>query len=340
MGFHAWAPGRVNLIGEHTDYTGGLVCPMAIQLGIAIDGLPDDGVVRVSSATEAGSVEFALPISDPRSVRPTWGRYIAGVAALLDEPRGFDATITSTLPAGAGLSSSAALEVAAAMALGAAADSTPTQIAAIAQAAEQQATGMPCGIMDQMASACGIAGHALRIDCGTGEITPVAVPDGARIVVIHSGQSRRLVDSAYAERRHQCESAETVIGPLRHASLGDLDAVADDTTRRRAHHVISENLRVDEFIGALAGGDLAAAGDAMARSHVSLRDDFEVSTVVLDDLVEHLMAIDGVYGARLTGAGFGGCVVVLCRPDVTPIPSGLQGWLVEPSAGASITYED
>jgi len=332
----AWAPGRVNLIGEHTDYSGGLVFPMAIQLGTTVEGDLLDGEIRLRSDDQPDPLHLTLPVVDPAAVTPAWGRYVAGVASELAVETGLDGRVASNLPAGAGLSSSAALEVAVALALGAADEYSPDEIAAVAQRAEFAATGVPCGIMDQLASARGVAGHALRIDCTTFEVTAVPVGDDVAVVVIHSGQERQLADSAYAERRAQCEAAAAIVGPLRQATLESLDAIEDSVVARRARHVISENGRVDEFAAALAAGDHAAAGAAMAASHASLRDDFDVSTPVLDELVEHLRGVDGVHGARLTGAGFGGCVVALCRPGVDPTPPSLRGWVVRPSGGAHL----
>jgi galactokinase len=177
----------------------------------------------------------------------------------------------------------------------------------------------------------GRAGHALLIDCRSYEILPVPVSDGVEVIVAHSGQTRTLVASAYTERRAQCEAAASVIGPLRDASLADLAALRDEVVRRRARHVISENGRVLAFADALRGGALQLAGRLMAESHRSLRDDFEVSTPALDALVDRLSALPGVYGARLTGAGFGGCVVALAERG-TPA----EGWRLRPAAGASI----
>lgn len=332
----AWAPGRVNLIGEHTDYTGGLVFPMAIDLGITIEGTRTDGRVHLRSDTHDGIVEFDLPADDPAAVEPSWGRFVAAVAAELAAETGIDGRVTSTLPAGSGLSSSAALEVAVAYALGADDRLAPLDIARAAQRAELAATGVPCGIMDQLASAAGVAGHALRIDCSTLDVEPVELPDDVEVVVVHSGQHRELAGSAYAERRAQCEAAATIVGPLRTASLDSLTQIEDPLAAARARHVITENLRVDEFAAALAVGDLAAAGEAMAASHRSLRDDFEVSTDALDELVAHLASVNGVYGARLTGAGFGGCVVALCRQGTDIDVAHLRSWVVKPSAGAGL----
>jgi len=332
----AWAPGRVNLIGEHTDYTGGLVFPMAIHLGTTVEGRLLDGAIRLRSSDRPG-LDLTLPVADVRAVDPEWGRYVAGVASVMAVETGLDGVVTSDLPAGAGLSSSAALEIATALALGAADEYDPAAIAAIGQRAEQVATGVPCGIMDQMASAGGVEGHALRIDCSTLEVRPVPLGDDVAIVVIHSGQARTLDGSAYADRRRECEAAAAFVGPLRDASPDAVAGIHDDLARRRARHVVSENARVDAFAEALAAGDAAAAGELMVESHRSLRDDFEVSTPVLDALVDRLLATDGVHGARLTGAGFGGCVVALCRPGVDPTPDGLRGWTVKPSGGAHLS---
>jgi len=325
----AWAPGRVNLIGEHTDYTGGLVLPMAIDLGITLRFEPLDGRIELTSDAEADPVAVDLPVSDPSLVTPPWGRYVAGVAAELGSTVGMRGMVSSTLPIGAGLSSSAALELAVAVALGA--SGSPLEIATACRAAEERATGVPCGIMDQLASAAGIEGHALLIDCRTGAITPTRIPDDIDVVVIHSGQRRSLAGSAYAERRAQCAEAEAAIGPLRDASLSDLPRIENPVARARARHVIGENRRVVEFADALQANDLVAAGELMADSHRSLRDDFEVSTDVLDGLVQRLLVTPDVHGARLTGAGFGGCVVALCEPGALT-----EGWTVTASAGARL----
>jgi galactokinase len=325
----AWAPGRVNLIGEHTDYTGGLVLPMAIDLGVTLQFEPLDGRIELTSVAEPDPVTLDLPVDDPSSVDPPWARYVAGVAAELGSTVGVRGTLTSTLPIGAGLSSSAALELAVAIALRA--PGSPLEIATACRAAEESATGVPCGIMDQLTSAAGIEGHALLIDCRTGAITPTRIPDDIDVVVIHSGQRRSLVGSAYTERRAQCAAAEAVIGPLRDASLSDLPRIEDLVVRARARHVISENRRVVQFADALHANDLVAAGELMVDSHRSLRDDFEVSTDVLDGLVQRLLVTPDVHGARLTGAGFGGCVVALCEPGALA-----EGWTVTASAGARL----
>ncbi|MEZ5322507.1 MAG: galactokinase family protein [Microthrixaceae bacterium] len=339
-----WAPGRVNLIGEHTDYTGGIVVPMAVQLGIEADLTPTPGVLSLRSDADDTPVELTLPAPDLDRVAG-WGRFIAAAARDhgADATTGWTGSLRSTIPVGAGLSSSAALSVAATLmfapddSVAGGNRSDPVATARAAQRVEQAATGVPCGIMDQLASSVGRAGSALRIDCNTLHVDPVPVPDDVAVVVVHSGQPRRLTDSAYAQRRAACEEAARRIGPLRDATTADLDSITDPLLRRRARHVVDENVRADAFVDALSGGDAREAGRLMTASHVSLRDDYEVSTEVLDALVERLCASDGVFGARLTGAGFGGCVVALCRPGHDPTPAGHRSWTVVASDGATRT---
>jgi galactokinase len=330
----AVAPGRVNLIGEHTDYMGGLVLPMAVHLATTVRGVRGGATVELSSQQLEGLVQVPLPAHDPASVVPAWGRYVAGVAAELGTTTGFSGTVDSTVPLGSGLSSSAALEVAVALALGATA--TPLEVARACQRAEQVATGVPCGIMDQLCSAAGVEGHALLIDCATLEVTTVPVPSDARIWVVDSGQPRELAGSAYADRRAACEAAAAIVGPLPTAGAADIAALEDPVLRARARHVRTECDRVRSFAAALRADDRARAGTLMAESHRSLRDDFEVSTPVLDHLVEQLLTVPGVHGARLTGAGFGGCVVALADPGVDLSDSGARAWEVRPAAGARI----
>ena len=332
------APGRVNLIGDHTDYMGGLVLPMAVQLGTTIStvtggtepngpGGPRRLVMR--SDRLDGVVDLALPIEDPAAVSPSWGRYVAGVAAALGTTVGIDAEVSSDLPIGGGLSSSSSLAVAAALALGA--HGTPLEIAHLCRDAEEAATGVPCGIMDQLAIAGGVAGHALLIDCASESLTPIRVPDDANVWVLDSGQARELAGSEYATRRAQAEAAEAVVGPLPRASMADIESLDDPVVRARARHVRTECDRVRSFAAALEADDLVRAGQLMVESHRSLRNDYQVSTDALDRLVDRLLGMDGVFGARLTGAGFGGCVVALARPGVT-----LDGIRVWASAGAAV----
>jgi galactokinase len=311
-------------MGDHTDYAGGLVLPMAIQLGTTVTGRRggDRVVLRSDWAGDAldAPLDSLLEPGAARSVEPTWARLVAGVVAEVRPTSGFVGTISSTLPVGGGLSSSAALAVATALALGGAGPAP--ELAAAARRAEQAATGVPCGIMDQLASAAGVAGHALRIDCAEETWTPIPVADDVVVLVVDSGVERHLARTPYAER-----VAETL------AALADRGPAA---LRRRARHVRSENERVDALAGALGSGDRGAMRDVLAASHASLRDDAEVSTPALDELVEHLTAAAGVIGARLTGAGFGGCVVALLdRGHPAPAVGGRRAWLVTPSAGAT-----
>jgi galactokinase len=330
----AHAPGRVNLIGDHTDYAGGLALPMAIELGTTVTGERGGDRVRLRSSSQDEPADLPLHVDDPSSVSPAWARYVAGVVAEVEPRVGLAGTIDTSLPIGGGLSSSAALEVAVALALGT--ELEPLPLAELCQRAERRASGVPSGLMDQLTSVCGREGHALLIDFTTLEITHVPVPADAAVVVIDSGQPRTLAGSAYAERRADVERAVALVGPLRTAALGAVRGIDDMTARHRARHVVSENERVSEFADALSAGDLARAGELMTASHQSLRDDFEVSTPVLDQLVARLERTPGVFGARLTGAGFGGCVVALCEPGAL---EG-EGWHLRAAAGASVEFTD
>jgi galactokinase len=303
----AFAPGRVNLIGDHTDYAGGYVLPIAIDLGTTVDIVGGGTEVELVSNEEVGAARVALDVENVAAVEPDWARYVAGVVAVMRPSTGGRGTVDTTLPVGAGLSSSAALEVATALALGF--DGSVLDLALACQRAEQLASGVPCGVMDQLASAGGVERHALLIDCGSLEVTPIPVPADVEVVVVHSGQSRVLADSAYAQRRAELEAGQP----------------------RRVRHVETENERVLAFAAALRAGDLVHAGRLMVDSHASLRDDFEVSTPALDALVAQLCAAPGVHGARLTGAGFGGCVVALTEPGALH-----EGRVVRASAGASV----
>jgi galactokinase len=324
----AFAPGRVNLIGDHTDYTGGLVLPMAVHLGTTVVLERTGRRVVLESADEDEPAVVELEVDEPTEVSPGWARYVAGVVRELKPPVGGVGKVRTDLPIGAGLSSSAALEVAVALALGF--EGPPLELAKACQRAEHAASGVPCGIMDQLASAVGVAGCALLIDCSSLSVEPVPLPEMVDVVV-HSGERRALSASAYAERRAQCEAAEAVVGPLKDAGPADLLAIRDPVLGRRARHVVTENARVRAFAQALAGGDLPSAGRLMVESHSSLAEDFEVSTPTLDRLVDRLLAVPGVHGARLTGAGFGGCVVALAEHGALH-----EGWLVRPAGGATV----
>jgi len=284
--------------------------------------------LSLASADEPEPLEVGLPVTRPQAVTPAWGRYAAGVAAELGVVEGLRGTVSTTVPIGAGLSSSAALELAVALALGF--DGTPRELARLCQRAENTATGLPSGILDQLTSACGVDGHALVMDCTTLDIESFPIPDDVVVQVIFVAQ-RQLVGSPYADRVAQCTAAESVIGPLRTAGIGALDTIEDGVLRRRARHVITENRRVRDFAGAMHSGDLNDAGALMLEGHESLRADYETSTAAMDEAVRSLSAVRGVYGARMTGGGFGGCVVALTEPG-TVLPNA---WVVRPTAGAS-----
>ena len=326
----AFAPGRVNLIGDHTDHSGGFALPFALDLGTTVTATSGGSAVVLRSADAAGTASVPLDVADPAAVEPPWARYVAGVVAELRPEVGLRGEVSTTLPVGAGLSSSAALELAVALALGF--GGSPLELALLCQRAERRAAGVPSGVMDQLASASGVAGHALLLDCTALTVTPVPLPDDLEVVVVHSGEERALAGSAYGERRAACEAAAAVIGPLREADAADLGRIVDPVVRRRARHVLAENGRVHEMVAALAAGDHEAAGALLDASHASLADDFEVSTPGLDALVDRLRRQPGVLGARLTGAGFGGCVVALCRQGALP----REGWHVRPGGAARL----
>lgn len=310
--FRAIAPGRVNLIGDHTDYTGGLVFPMAIDRWTVIEYLEAD-MTSLVSADVAGD---------------GWLRYIEAVRGLVPGARAVSGRVATTIPIGAGLSSSAALEVAAALAFGF--RGSVVELAQLCRQAEHDATGVPCGIMDQLCILAGRAGHATLIDCRSLEVTHVPVPDSVKVVVRFIA-SRTLEGSEYATRVAECAAAEAIVGPLRDAALRDLVAITDERVRRRAVHVVSENARVLSFAAALSSFDFGLAGEIMLEGHRSLAENFDVSTAAMDRAVREIAETPGVYGARMTGGGFGGCVVALCEPDAR-----VDGWVVEASDGARV----
>jgi galactokinase len=319
------APGRVNLIGEHTDYNDGFVLPIAIERGVRIEVVPrNDRMVVLRTALAQAAVELDLrgPLVPGRH---DWARYPAGViAGYLD--RGFDvpgfaATVSADLPVGGGLSSSAALEVAMATAIETLCGRAlpPHEKALLCQRAEHLFAGVPCGIMDQFAVAFGRRDHALLLDCRSREIRHVPCGDVA-VLVADSGVKHSLADGEYAQRREECQAAARALGVT---SLREIDpghwpgqaAVLPDVLRRRATHVVSENARVLRFLAEVEAAQWTAAGRIMAESHASLRDDFEVSCRELDLLVEAAAGVPGIFGCRMTGGGFGGCVVALAEPS-------------------------
>lgn len=334
----AVGPGRVNLIGDHTDYNQGLALPMAIAQGVTVSFRPSDRrtlAVTSSAFLADGEITVALdPGPDGESaasMEPAWARLVAAMATLARPATGGTLAIESDLPVGAGLSSSAALAVALAEVFGVTGD--PVAVARLGQQAEHR-IGVPVGLMDPLVCAGGQAGHALLIDFDTLEMRPVRVPDDAEIVVVDSEQRRTLAASAYAARVAECEAAALLVGPLGRCRPDDLSALRDPVLHRRARHVVSECARVRDTVSALGRGDLVGAGTLLSESHRSLADDFAVSTRQLDQLVAALRSRPGVLGARMTGAGFGGCVVALARPgsfdaDAWPTPA----WTVQASDG-------
>ena len=345
------APGRVNLIGEHTDYNDGFVLPLAIDRAVWIALRPrNDRRVSVYSVDYDQTGEFSL--DNLRNEKAGWIEYLKGTAWSLQDAglalTGWEGVLQGDVPLGAGLSSSAAVEMATARALAAAGnlDWNPAKMAKLGQRAENKWVGVNCGIMDQLISAAGRQNHALLIDCRSLDCQPVPFPPGVAVVVLDTSTRRGLVDSAYNERRSQCEAAAKFFGVtalrdvtmqqfekmtggadipvcpacgvssgrqecLPHHEIGGLDAV----TRRRALHVIGENDRTVQAADAMRRGDAVELGRLMNESHRSLRDDYEVSSDALNAMVECASVHKACYGARMTGAGFGGCAMALIRAD-------------------------
>jgi galactokinase len=325
------APGRVNLIGDHTDYTGGLALPLAIDRQIVIRGVDlDEPLLTLTSDQDPVPATIPLPAASVADTEPPWARRVAAIAAELARQRGFMGSIESTVPIGAGLSSSGALGVALALALGAEAGHSRLEVALLCQRAQQAATGVPAGLLDEMASLHGLAGHAVLLNCHDLTVEPVPIPDDAEVVVRYVSH-RTVADSPYSDRVAACRAAEALVGPLRLAGPNDISSIGDPVLQARARHVVTENERVRQYVEALKAGDLKAAGRLMTASHLSLRDDYAVSTPELDAAVEALVAIPGVYGARLTGAGFGGCVIALADPGAVK-----EGWVVRAVDGAEV----
>jgi len=360
----ARAPGRINLIGEHTDYNEGFVLPVATPLATwAAIGLGRGSEQNVRACSvNLGSCE-SWPAGRWRDrPRAFWTAYVAGVAELLERggawSGGFDLLVASELPIGGGLSSSAALCVAVATGLLALTGKNwpIDQVAALCRAAEHEYAGVPCGVMDQYASLACRADHALLLDCRSLEYqhVPVNLPDFV-FVVVDSGVRHELAASEYARRQKECTAAVEVLRryrpelrTLRDASETEVQAVAARMPGRsasRARHVTSENRRVLAAVDALRTGDALGFGTLMCESHRSLRDDYEVSCPEIDRLVELLMSVPGVLGARLSGGGFGGCVVALVnRQVIGPVAQALAAasdrqmshHVVRPAAGAAV----
>jgi galactokinase len=319
-GFLVRAPGRVNLIGEHTDYNGGFVLPMAIDRATWIAGRArDDRVVTLHSLDYGETASFSLDSLVPGTAGG-WIAYAKGVAGALMEQdatlRGWDGVVAGDVPIGAGLASSASFALASARAYTAAA-SMPwraTEMARVCLRAENHWIGLNCGIMDQLISACGRAGHALLIDCRDSSFQAIPLPINVRVVVLDTGKPRSLTSSAYNVREAQCTAAAHACGvrELRDADLAQvMSAGLDEVTLRRARHVVTENARTLAAAEAMRSGNVTSLGELMNASHESLREDFEVSCEELDIMVAIARRQSSCLGARMTGAGFGGCAVAL-----------------------------
>ncbi|XP_037319972.1 galactokinase [Pungitius pungitius] len=328
----ACAPGRVNLIGEHTDYNQGFVLPMALPLVTVVVGCQTSGpditvVTATEDADEPRRVDFRLP-SDGSPLPPglpSWANYVKGVIQHYRAPPvpGFRAVIASSVPLGGGLSSSASLEVAFYTFLQQLKpdDGDKVSTALACQKAEHTHAAVPCGIMDQFVSVFGQEGHALLIDCRSLESTPVPLADPSLVILItNSNVKHSLTGSEYPMRRRQCEEAASILGKdsLRDATIKDLEEARDrlsDVTYQRARHVIEEIERTVQAAEALKRGAYKEFGKLMVESHNSLRDLYEVSCRELDELVSAAMEVHGVFGSRMTGGGFGGCTVTLLQAD-------------------------
>ena len=310
------APGRINIIGEHVDYAGGKVMPAAIDFACWVAAYPNGlDVLRVSSDLGQGE----LPL-DHFVKQGDWRDYIAGVAFALRDAgyvvQGYDLAIASDVPMGAGVSSSAALEVAVGLALSGGAV-TGKDLALIAQAAENTYVGMACGIMDQFASACGVEGHALMLDCATLAYQPIPLPTTACFLIIDSGVKHQHTSGGYASRRADCEAAAHTLGVALLAEVTDLSALdqLSGNPLKRARHVLTEIARTQKAEAALIKGNLTELGHLLNASHTSLSVDMEVSTPEVDRLNALAQATEGVYGARMMGGGFGGSIIALVQPD-------------------------
>jgi galactokinase len=337
----ARAPGRVTLIGDHTDYNQGLSLPMAIDLATEVSFVPRPGSFLIGLESDQYPDPWEIPLGGTGPVRPQ-AQLAAALVGLAPPPSGGSVKVTSTIPVGAGLSSSAAFSVALLLALDGGLDlaADALKLATLCQSAEE-AAGSRVGLLDPLTILRAQAGHALSIDFASLESRPVPIPERAAFIVVHCGVSRQLGDSAYATRRAECDRAANLIGrPLGLCSLGDLSVLTDPVLRRRARHVITECGRVREVIRLLGRSNLTGVGAVMKEGHRSLAEDFRASIPALDQLVEHLIDTPGVYGARMTGGGFGGCVIALCEPDSPALdPQGhapRRAWRVTPTGGAEV----
>ena len=361
------APGRVNLIGEHTDYNDGFVLPAAINFHtiIAVKRRDDDTFRAVSDAFPGEIKEWRFGQEGKMNPSDSWINYLKGFTAAMSAAglpaKGLDLSIVGNVPLGAGLSSSAALEVAFGTAVNDCSQLrlSPLAVAQMAQRGENQYVGCACGIMDQMISALGEQDHALLIDCEDLDSQPVHIPDSLSLIIVNSNVQRGLVDSEYNLRREQCESVADHFGvdSLRHVDLTQLEAAKlalSDVCYRRARHVLTENRRTQNASHALEAGNIAKLSKLMAQSHASMRDDFEITVPEIDTLVELISEVIGERGGvRMTGGGFGGCVVALVDHELTDAvveaiesqyseKTGIEAtvYLCSASAGASRVDEE
>ncbi len=353
------APGRVNLIGEHTDYNDGFVLPMGLPFATEIDWTRTTGREATIESSGFDDITFSLD-DDPKDV-PSWGKYLAGMASFLAADgipvEGFRAVVQTDIPIGAALSSSAALEVAAGFGLYGLAgiEPDPVAIAKVGQRVENEIVGVNSGILDQLISATATADSLTLIDCRSLETRAITVPERARVVIMDTMTRRELVDTEYDRRRESCERAAASIGvaALRDASLDDVAQISDPLDRQRAHHVVTENQRVHDTIDALAADDLTLVGELMNESHRSLSVDYEVSSPALDQMAAFAREEPSCFGARMTGGGFAGSAVALI--DATATDAFVQSvrerwqeangvlpdlWAVDPSPGASVRVLD
>ena len=338
----AFGPGRVNLIGEHTDYNQGLCLPFAIRYGVTVSVRDGDDELIEAYAGDLGE-EDAFPVSDPRPAHG-WRAFVRGTVGEMrrtgHRPRGGVLVIRGDLPRGRGLSSSAALEVALALALLAhSGEPEPDRraLAGMCSRVENQWVGARTGLLDQLAALFGQPGHAVRLDMCELAIAPVPMDlDGWRLATVDSGVERVHAGSGYNERRAECETACRMLGvrSLREVRLADVGALPSPLDRR-VRHVVEENERVEEAVAALGCGDLAGLGALLDASHASLRDLYEASVPAVEETVQHLKAA-GAVGARMVGGGFGGSVLALFAPGATLPPAALE---VAPGPGAHLLLE-
>jgi len=359
------APGRVNLIGEHTDYNDGFVMPAALEFATLVAAAPrPDRRLNVYSMIMDETRAFDLD-APAAGGRHEWSDYVFGVAVMLEKSGrrlcGADLVVSTDVPLGSGLSSSAALEVSVAHALTTAAGLpfAPVEIARICQRAENDYVGMRCGIMDQYVSACGVAGNALLIDCRSLESRNVPIAPNLRLLIANSNVRHQHAGGEYNARREACEEGVRLLRPylgpiaaLRDVTPADLERhrrILPELIHRRCRHIVTENARVLEAERALKAGDFAACGKAMNGSHASMRDDFEITCPEIDFLVGLAQGQAGVYGSRMTGGGFGGCTVSLIEASAVervskliiegyPVGAGREAdvFVCSPSDGAGL----